>query len=683
MLDFAYLSFLICGTSFLILALLLLTYWKDRQYSEWLFLSIFVTTLWAYGLALQTIGLLSIKWVWFFESLRYFLWINLLLLYLKGLFKEEYQPYFFIRKWQIAILLFSLCALLPWQKLPINYVVLIGNPRFLLFIILTISGLVLIEQLFRNIRRDSRWGIKYLCLGLASLFAYDLYLYAEAVSFARINSNLWYTRGLVNTLVVPLIAITLLRNPKAIIPVYISRKIVFYSTLLMISSALLIGLFFVSVYIRQYGGSFSAIIQTIFICISLIVILAFISSGSIRTRIKIILNKYFFFSQYDYRAEWLKLTHLLSGNNNNQPLPERSIQALANIVDSTGGHVVLVNKYQYFESVGQLNTQPIVIDSLDSLNKKLINFLVQSRTVLNLEDLDEARYPKKNIPEWILKIDKIWLIIPLMVEQHFLGIVILLKPRTPLILNQENHRLLLTSSQQAASYLAFEQSALALSEAQQFEGFNRLSAFVIHDLKNMIAQLSLVSKNAIKHMDNPHFIDDAFKTIDNSVSRMNRLLRQLKSLNDSQPASNISLTKLLTELTESKKNQHPKPIFFDKTTINLQVCADYDRLYSVIGHIVQNAQDASDEESEIKIILDKKGEHAIISVIDQGEGMTGDFIKKQLFKPFYSSKGLTGMGIGAYESKEYIQQLGGQLIVESEPQKGSIFSINLVISGVQ
>ena len=680
MLNFAYISFFICGISFFILSILLLTYWKDRQHSQWLFLSAFVTALWSFSLFLQTMGFFDIQAVWVLETLRYFLWINLLLFYLKGLYQKEYQPYHFIRNWQIFILLLSFISILPWQKLPTAYVILIGNPRYLLFIIFTISGLILIEQLFRNIRRDSRWGIKYLCLGLACFFAYDLYLYAEAVSFARMNATLWYTRGLANTLVVPLVVITLCRNPKAIIPVYISRKIIFYSTLLMISGSLLIGLFFVSFYIRQFGGTFSAIIQIIFICISLIFTLAFISSGSVRTRIKIILNKYFFFSQYDYREEWLKLMHLLSGNNNNQPLAERSIQALANIVDSTGGHVILINKHQHLESIGQLNTQPIMIDTLDPLNKKLMALLSQSRTLINLAPINGKNNDKNQLPAWILNINDAWLIIPLMVEQHFLGFMILLKPRTTLILNQENHRLLSISSQQAASYLAFEQSATALAESQQFEGFNRLSAFVIHDLKNMIAQLSLVSKNAVKHIDNPDFIDDAFKTIDNSVSRMNRLLRQLNSLNETQPAIKISLKTLLAELVDAKKDQPIKLIFLDKVATDIYLEANYDRLYSVLGHIVQNAQDASNEDTEIKMILEQTADRAIIKIIDQGEGMTADFVKNQLFKPFYSSKGLTGMGIGAYESKEYIQQLGGQLNVESELKKGTTFSINLVIN---
>ncbi|MBT8428550.1 MAG: PEP-CTERM system histidine kinase PrsK, partial [Gammaproteobacteria bacterium] len=246
-------------------------------------------------------------------------------------------------------------------------------------------------------------------------------------------------------------------------------------------------------------------------------------------------------------------------------------------------------------------------------------------------------------------------------------------------LNWENLDLLKTVGMQAAGYLALSQAAEALTEARQFEGFNRLSAFVIHDLKNLIAQLSLVAKNAARHKHNPQFIDDAVSTIENAVQKMNRLMAQLKSAEIIGDNRRVNLVDELRDVVEAKSNGSPAPVL--QTDVELAyVLAEPDRLSSVLGHVVQNAQDATPPEGKIELQLRLSGDQAIVDVRDTGSGMDAEFIRTRLFRPFDSTKGLTGMGIGAYECREVIVALGGQVVVESTPGYGTVFRIMLPLA---
>ena len=262
-----------------------------------------------------------------------------------------------------------------------------------------------------------------------------------------------------------------------------------------------------------------------------------------------------------------------------------------------------------------------------------------------------------------------------------LGFVSLLRPRAPQNLNWENRDLLKTAGMQAASYLALYQAADALADARQFEGFNRLSAFVIHDLKNLIAQLSLVAKNAAKHKHNPDFVDDAVNTIENSVLKMNRLMAQLQSadaLGEGEGRA-IDLVSELRSLVDVRSNSLPKPEL-ECETEKAEVLGQGDRLGAVFGHVLQNALDATPADGNVRVVLRTRGEHAIVEIRDTGVGMDKHFIENRLFRPFDSTKGLAGMGIGAYECREVVQAAGGQVNVDSELGKGTVFRIMLPLA---
>jgi putative PEP-CTERM system histidine kinase len=391
----------------------------------------------------------------------------------------------------------------------------------------------------------------------------------------------------------------------------------------------------------------------------------------------VFLDKHFFSYRYDYRDEWLRVIGLLAGRQLERPLSERVIWALAEIVESSGGLLWVRSEKEAYRFKARFNSHHAVASEVDAQDS-LSQFLARTRWVI---DIDEYRtepevYEALVLPDWVDGNPDAWLIVPLIHDEQLLGFVLLLQPRAPQSINWENLDLLKTVGMQAASYLALHQAAEALAEARQFEGFNRLSAFVIHDLKNLIAQLSLVAKNAARHKHNPEFIDDAVSTIDNAVSKMNRLMAQLQSADVTGENRHIDLASELREVVSAKAKGRPAPTLRIEAG-EMMVSAEPERFSAVLGHVIQNAQDATPADGRVDVVLRAAGDQVIVEVRDTGCGMDAEFIKTRLFRPFDSTKGLTGMGIGAYECREVISALGGQVAVESAPGRGTVFRILL------
>jgi len=401
-------------------------------------------------------------------------------------------------------------------------------------------------------------------------------------------------------------------------------------------------------------------------------------SGQMRARLRVFLSKHFFNYRYDYREEWLRFIDTLSSAALDQDLRLRVIRAMAQIVESPGGLLWQRREGGAFQPTANWN-MPESRETL-AADDSLVRFLTQRGWIIELDQVarEPESYPGLTLPDWLLQLPDAWLLVPLFNMSELQGFVVLARPRTPLQVNWEVRDLLVTTGRQSASYLALLAANEALVDARQFEAFNRLSAYVVHDLKNLVAQLSLVVSNAERHRDNPAFVEDAFTTVDHAVQKMNRLLAQLrKGRMASQPQKSVHLCRMLEEVVAAHGGQRPVPRLSLCEASGLKVIADGDRLAAVIGHLVQNAQDATDDGGEIQVRLRKAGDRAVIEIEDTGCGMDAAFVRERLFRPFDTTKGNAGMGIGVYESREFIHGLGGSLDVHSEPGVGTTFRIAL------
>ena len=671
--EFAVLGFTFAAVLLLILLLLLLTSWRGRLQGGLMLAATFITMVWSGLFALQSgFRLVPGVVIWGMEALKNLAWCGFLMVLLFRMAKQSNTSTSLFRVLSIVILVASAMLVLPETVLlPVVFL----DARYLGQVVTAVAGMMLVEQLYRNTTTENRWGIKYLCFGLGGMFAFDFYLFSDALLFKRIDADLWYARGGVAAMIVPLLAITAARNPTWSLDLFVSKRIVFHTTTLLSAGVYMLLMAFAGYYIKLYGGEWGAVLQITFLFAAVLVLVALLFSGQVRARAKVFINKHFFSYRYDYREEWLRLIRLLSGQEVKEPLFERVIWALGEIVDSTGGLLWLYSENRECELVANRNQPRPEIESDPELGS-LVDFLGNRQWVINLDEYTSQPelYEALILPPWLTSLEGGWLIVPLIHDDRVMGFVFLTKPRTRIKLNWENLDLLKTAGRQAASYLTLYKTAEALTEAKQFDGFNRLSAFVVHDLKNLIAQLSLIVKNAEKHRQNPAFVDDAFLTIDNAVRKMTRLMSYMRSSVTDERRSRVELSHILKETIATKSMQEPVPRLMTDTD-EVWVLADPDRMEAVLGHVIQNAQDATNLGGSVEAGLHSADKMAIVEIADDGSGMDELFIRERLFRPFDSTKGLTGMGVGAYECREFIHSLGGRVEVYSRVGEGTRFKL--------
>ncbi len=547
--------------------------------------------------------------------------------------------------------------------------------RLLAHVSFAIIGLMLVEQLYRSVDKEQRWAIKYLCLSLAAIFTFDFIIYSKSLLFGKIDFMLWNSRGLIAALCAPLLAISFSRLQDSQEQVTVSRTIVVHTTVLFGAGLYMILMSLAGYYIKNFGGSWGAIVQTFFIFLAVLLLIILFASGTIRAYIKVYFNKHFFQHQYDYREEWIKLSREIATLHSLEELSQFIIKTLANFVGSSGGGLWSTNDQGIFYLAENWS---LGFDSNITFNgnDKFIHFLSEKKWVIDFCEFknNPDMYDKVDLSPW-LTYKNIWLIIPLLQQNKTVAFVVLTKPLVMRQLNYEDHDLLRTVGMQLANALALSKVTDDLSRARQFEAYSRFSAFLVHDIKNLVAQVSMIVKNAETHRRNPEFIDDAIDTLENVVNKMERLLAQLKKGEvKTTTISAVNLVDIISDVVLQQAGQLPK-VSIDCNLNECLIYADKARFIAILGHLVQNAQDATPDDGHISIALSCIENFALIDVSDTGYGMDHTFITERLFKPFDTTKGNAGMGIGVYEAREYIIAQGGEITVTSELNVGTTFNI--------
>jgi len=533
-----------------------------------------------------------------------------------------------------------------------------------------VAGLVLTEQVFRRALHQARWAVKPLCLGLAAGFMFDVYLFADALLFGRIDPGVWAARGLVHALVIPFIAIATVRNRQWSIDIALSRGVVFHSTAFLGCGLYLLAVAAAGYYVRYFGGSWGKTLQVGFIFAALLVLAGLFSSGTLRSRLRVFINKNFFSYRYDYRQEWLRFTRLLSSRDPGVSSAQRSIQALANLVESPGGAIWLQSGDSGYAQAAVWNMP--ALDACESGHGAFAAFLAKTGWVIDVQAPQPSGAPE--LPAWLRELPAAWLVVPVIAEDELTGFAVLATPRARIELNWEVRDLLKTAARQVGSFLAQVQASEALLEARKFESFNKLAAFVVHDLKNLVAQLSLMLKNAERHRGNPRFQDDMFATVRHVEERMNKLLAQLSTGNRGEENLRpIPLAKLVERVVAAKKAAGAQ-IAVHAGDAAVAALGYEQRFERVLGHLVQNAIDATRQSGAVRISVGVEGGNAVIEVADSGCGMSEAFVRERLFRPFQTTK-RDGMGIGAFEAAQYAKDMGGRIEVDSRPGAGTRFRL--------
>jgi putative PEP-CTERM system histidine kinase len=562
---------------------------------------------------------------------------------------------------------------------------------------LSIGGLVLVEQVARNTRSAHRWHLKYVWLGIGTLYAWDLCLFSVAMLRGAAIADFWIARGFVDTLAAVLLAIGLSRITEWESAAFLSPRVIFFNATLLAASIYVFGMAAGSYVIRHYGGTWGGAGQVLFLAAGALVFAVAVLSEQFRAWARVMLAKHLFPYRYDYRSEWQKLTSALS-DSGETPLHDRIPSVMSGFVSSASGGLWLKDAEGAYAPAGGELAPPEA--PREAASQEFFDHLLANEWICDLEEVRNPQ-PRKSVlrlpglpgspqdakpdpsalrpPEWMLANPRMWLVVPLICESTLVGFVVIGQPLASVTLSWEEIDLLRAAGRQVASFLAFEQAAKRLAEAHQFEAMNRLSAVLMHDLRHLIAQQALVVQNASRHRGNPEFFDDAILTIDNSVKRMTRLMDELRSGVLVEQTHRVEITEVCAEAVKRCAGREPTPTL-EAQARGLEVALNRERLLHVLEHVIRNAQDATPPQGSVIVRVRAAGVRGVIEVVDTGAGMDAEFVRRRLFRPFDTTKAERGFGIGAFEAREFVRRCGGSVEVESSPGRGTRFIIQLPLA---
>ncbi len=533
------------------------------------------------------------------------------------------------------------------------------------------AALLLVHHLYLGVAPGARAGVRLLVLALADMWLVDLGLYSLAWLNGGWAEGLITVRGLAMVLVAPLFALAVHRNGDWTLQ--LSRTMAYQSLSLAALGLYVLAMALATQGIGTLGGGQARLMQTAFVFGSTAALFALVSTPWLRAWTRVKLAKHLFRHRYDYRAEWLRFTDTLGEPGAGaRPLDERIIKAVADLTDSPGG-LLLVRDGAALVQRAAFNW-PGAGASTDAA---LPDYLAATARIIALDavrsgDADPAEAGA--VPTWMRERADAWVLVPLLHFGRLTGALLLARPpvdRTP---DWEDLDLLRLAGRQVASYLAEASAQAALAEAERFDEFNRRFAFILHDIKNLVSQVSLVARNAERHADNPDFRRDMVATLHDTSARMNTLLARLSQHHQrpTEPLGPVAL-RPLAEQVAARWRQHPVAVTGDAGAVAL---ADPARLEQLLSHLVQNAIEASPAGAPVAIELAAGERGASIAVRDSGPGMSAGFIRDQLFKPFVSTKS-GGFGLGAFEARQLAEAMGGAVSVDSQEGVGTVFRVTL------
>jgi putative PEP-CTERM system histidine kinase len=563
-------------------------------------------------------------------------------------------------------------------------------------IVILIIGLAELEQIIRSASGEEMWAIKHAAIALGAILALNLYLYAEGLLLLRLSPALAQARFLAYALCAPLLMISTARLGGIRRQIRLSRKGAFHSVTLTLVGVYFLAMALVGYAIRQFGGAWGEIPQFAFGFGAILLIPMVLASGSARAKLRVFISKNFFSYRYDYREEWLRFIRTVAQDITETNLHLRIIKGIADIVEATGGAL-----WQRSDEDGaflvseawNMGAQRLPAVPLAS---SLASYLEQSGAIIDLFEYrsEPGRYKDLDLPQWLRDHPRGWLVVPLRSRDRMSGFVVLGEPRVRRRLIWEDFDILKTVGHHAAGYMTEEKVLNDLSDSRRLEAFNRRFAFIIHDIKNVVSQMALMLRNAERFAGNPDFQKDMLETVANSVNHLTALLQQIKAT-DSQPATQPAtsmpelsssgpadteqpatqrLAEILEPLAQRWKIQHPNLVVDIASASDVCVAVPPDDLKAVLDHLLQNAVEAAGTGGRIALLASAEEADAILTVSDDGPGMTEDYMRDQLFRPLISGKS-EGFGLGAFQCRELVRAMGGRLEVASTLGEGTSMRI--------
>lgn len=563
----------------------------------------------------------------------------------------------------------------------------LGSPLLLVRMALAIATVLLAENLYRNADEAARWHVNLPCIVLGGLSVLDLLLYADAVLSRAFSTAFLDARAILTALAMPLLAIAAGRGRRLRRPLSVSRQVVFHGATLVVAGAFLLGIGAAGEVMRQLGiadasASWGRAIQISLVAAAAMAAAVVAASGTARSHIRRGFIDHFFAARYDYRREWLRCVDTLSDDDIAEP-ELRAIRAVADPADSPGGALLLRDPSDPGPAQAGLRwagswNLPQAASLVLAADHPLVRAVQGGSWVAELGTEAPA--------DIAAAFGRLWLGVPLLHHREgCLGLVLLAPPRAPFPLDVETFDLLRTLGQEVAMFLAERRAAERLVDQRQLQDYAKRFAFVAHDVKTVSSQLSLLLANAEENIADPEFQRDMLMTVRASAERINTLIARLRQPEAAAPPRRDSTQAPAGEPDEvdplprlramAAARRHPVLVETEGEPRG-QAAIAAPKFDAAVTHLLDNAIEASDQGVAVRLVLRRAAGRLELDIIDQGPGMTAEFVRDRLFRPLDTSKA-AGSGIGAFQARELLREAGGELSVLTAPGQGTTMRLSV------
>ncbi len=552
-----------------------------------------------------------------------------------------------------------------------------------LFFSAYLIGLVLVllhlENLYRNAGRMTRWKIKFLVVGIFTAFACQIVAISYALLYGLIHPLHLFFGGLTFLIGGGMIAFSLVRHRLLDVDIYVSRYVIYRSLTLALVGGYLLSLGVVAEIFRWLDIPLDLLTGTFLAIFGAAALSLLLLSEEVRQKVKSYIHTHFYRHKYDYRKEWMDYTQRLSRVIAVPDIATQTVnrilevmwvrQAAMYTVGESPGHMTLEHQVNY-------DTLPKKPD-LDTAAVKAL----QEHAALIPSAAENGNHPEVmgDLSRQIFKGVPVGLLVPVAALDNLVGLLVVGPELSGKPFGVDDRDLLRAMAAQAGALIVNARLSQEKTEFRELQAISLLSAFIGHDLKNAVSMLSMLAENAKHHMAKPEFQADAIRTLGDISGRMRRLLAALTAPPEPPhvQAQRIALAGTIQTWLRDIGTQLPARVRIEtRLDPTDEVRVDPSQLKSVLHNLVLNAVEAIPGDGHILVQTAQENGFVALSVTDTGEGMTEEFVRNKLFRPFQSTKE-RGLGIGLYQCRHIIQSFGGTLTAESQEGKGTRMIVRL------
>jgi putative PEP-CTERM system histidine kinase len=565
---------------------------------------------------------------------------------------------------------FPLNAFLYAPDFPGEQLLFLGNVGYFYYIGIMaclVYALVNFEATLASASPEALWKFKLDIIGLGTILAVLIFYYSQAFLYRSLNMNYLPLRSFMYLVATALIAFSQVCR-RGNVRIQVSRLAAYKSVVFFAVGLYLVMLGLMGEGMRYFGTYFSRSVTISVAFLVGIALLTLLLSGRFRREVKVMLHKNFFQYKHDYRIQWLHFTEQLSTSKSGEELLQRILSVYCGIFGTEGAALFLFEEEQNgYCAAASYEMSPV--SKVISPDNSIVRFLSERTWVINVKDENPGIAEENRL---FFEQNKISFIIPLFDGERLEGFIALghiIKNNEVYI--YEDYDLMKTIARQASQAILHQRLSEQITQAREMEAIGNVATFVVHDLKNLVATISLIVDNAGKYMQNPDFQNDMLASLSNTAEKMRALIGRLKNLGDKNllnpyPVDLLELTSKTAQMVAAGKitvSGNPE-----------RIIADGEEIQKVVINLLINAVEASDHEQPIVAKVGNDGGAPFIRISDQGCGMSDHYIRTKLFKPFTSTK-KQGLGIGLYQCRKIVESHGGRIEVNSLEGSGSVFTV--------